>query len=149
MKALSNIRKKAVSPWLRAWEVFCPICKTTRWLKKRPNRGVTVSRCLPCTNRGKGDLPGYRDACSERMRKRHSLFTPEDRKVRASHLAILRIAKTHCVRGHSLCGDNLYLNQRSQRSCRACWTVRRKPRSLKRSLLPRDILSGQYDPKNG
>lgn len=48
MSAESNVRKKAVSPWMRVWEVFCPDCLKVRSLKSRPNTGLKPLRCHPC-----------------------------------------------------------------------------------------------------
>lgn len=34
--------------------------------------------------------------------------------------AALNVAKTHCPKGHSYAGENLYINPKGQRVCRAC-----------------------------
>jgi HNH endonuclease len=33
--------------------------------------------------------------------------------------------KTHCPRGHPYEGENLYVNSKGRRECRACWRVKR------------------------
>lgn len=38
---------------------------------------------------------------------------------------------THCPRGHALSGDNLYLQDRTKRSCKTCRTARNRIRRLK------------------
>ena len=41
----------------------------------------------------------------------------------------INFRKTHCIRGHSLSGDNLYLRPGAEGwQCRACWKARRRER---------------------
>lgn len=47
--------------------------------------------------------------------------------TRAEHMRLHRLSKTHCVRGHSLSGANITVNNRGQRVCHQC----RKLRSIK------------------
>ena len=45
------------------------------------------------------------------------------------------LKKTHCPRGHSYSGDNLWVSSQGYRQCRKCWSVVRKERRRKLKLL--------------
>jgi hypothetical protein len=59
-----------------------------------------------------------------------------------------RLARqTHCLRGHLLGGDNLYVCRRGRRLCRACdrWRHERKtPRAARRGGEPTGVLSHDH-----
>lgn len=49
-----------------------------------------------------------------------TLATYRDNALRGSSPAAINARKTHCPRGHPLSGDNLFVNVRGARVCRAC-----------------------------
>ena len=48
--------------------------------------------------------------------------------LRGVGVPALNASKTHCCRGHRLAGENLYIKPDSERRCRACDKLRRKPK---------------------
>lgn len=46
--------------------------------------------------------------------------TPRENSLRGATIAAWNAAKTHCVQGHLLAGENLILPKRGGRDCRAC-----------------------------
>lgn len=50
--------------------------------------------------------------------------------VRRGEAGMINKSKTHCFRGHSFSGNNLYVykssNGREQRRCRSCWSINSK-----------------------
>ena len=64
--------------------------------------------------------------------------TSKENTYRGSGFGAINIAKTHCVNGHPLAGDNLRIsvgrNGNTRRNCRAChriyWHRRKNPRCL-------------------
>jgi HNH endonuclease len=64
-----------------------------------------------------GHLCGVR-ACVNPAHLRAITF--RDAVLRGRGIAARNAAKTHCVNGHPLAGDNLYVNPQGTRHCRAC-----------------------------
>jgi hypothetical protein len=53
---------------------------------------------------------------------------PDLARAKAARLNAFRRAMTHCKRGHPLSGDNLLVDPRGYRSCKACSAISRKRR---------------------
>jgi len=43
--------------------------------------------------------------------------------------------KTHCDYGHTLSGDNLWIQSNGSRHCRACWKRRNQDRYLRKTMI--------------
>jgi hypothetical protein len=57
--------------------------------------------------------------------------------LRGDSAAAKHAAKTHCNRGHPLAGDNMYLDPRGARTCRACAKRRCQEGRRRRRGIPR------------
>ena len=55
--------------------------------------------------------------------------TIRENTLRGNTTPAANAAKTHCLRGHPLAGDNLYRTPDGRRQCRACWKIRAGSRS--------------------
>lgn len=54
--------------------------------------------------------PAHLEAVSQR----------ENLKRAVNHISMIRAAKTHCIHGHALSGDNLYVRKDGKRACKTC-----------------------------
>lgn len=48
------------------------------------------------------------------------VVTPRENALRGETHSARNLAKTHCASGHELAGENLYVDNRGWRGCRAC-----------------------------
>lgn len=55
-----------------------------------------------------------------------------ENNLRSGCVSAINLAKTHCLRGHPLSGDNVYIMKNGGRDCRACARVRRAARKQRR-----------------
>jgi hypothetical protein len=59
--------------------------------------------------------------------------TPRENVLRGQGFAALNAKKTHCPQGHPYSGDNLYVDAKNRRYCRACRQVRDRSRRTPRA----------------
>jgi hypothetical protein len=61
--------------------------------------------------------------------------TQRENLLRGESSAAVNSRKTHCIHGHPLSGDNVFVTSRGGRSCRACGRMRARERSARLSPL--------------
>lgn len=54
------------------------------------------------------------------------LLTKKENVLLSSGLAAQNARKVICIRGHALSGDNVYINPKGARKCRACGAFRER-----------------------
>lgn len=62
--------------------------------------------------------------------------TPKENLIRGVGFSGINARKTHCIRGHELAGDNLYIYPNGGRYCRAC--ERHRDREKREKLPPKE-----------
>ena len=81
-------------------------------------------QCLACTRRRFRILAGWPEDLADSLER-----TAKGQRPVGGHFSRERKGtsrfKTHCKRGHSMAGENLYVSPRGRRKCRACHFINR------------------------
>lgn len=67
--------------------------------------------------------------------------TGRENKLRGTSFSAVNAKKTHCLRGHPLSGDNLYVSTKGERVCRTCRRAAIKAWHQREAIKKRESIS--------